>query len=233
MRIGELFAGIGGFGLGLERALPGSSVVWQIEKNPFCRQVLANHWPNAKRFSDVRQITFPRRELDPVDIIAAGFPCQGASLAGNRKGLSDNRTALWWHVVRICSAIRPRYICLENVSALLTVSGGQDFGTILGSLDRIGYDASWRVLSASEFGAPHRRKRLFVVASDTDSCSQYAMPVHAEASSTPESSLLRYWDYSESPLVGMANGLPHRMDRNRALGNAIVPQCSQYLGGYL
>ena len=230
IRIGELFAGIGGLGLGLERAMPAAKVLWQVEQDPYALSVLARHWPEARRFTDVR--TVKKAQLSEVDILAAGFPCQGASLAGSRRGLADDRTALWWQVVRIAGMLRPKFILLENVSGLLTVSGGRDFGTVLGSLAGIGYDAEWEVISAQSVGAPHRRDRLFIVAtvSDPDHMRQHARPFNAEARRAPQPSLCSYWQTAQPDVAGMADGLSSRLDRYRCLGNAVVPQCAEWIG---
>ena len=248
MLIEELFAGIGGLGLGLERAIPGARIAWQVEQNPFCRQILKRHWPDAQQFEDVRW--FPghppeqrekfadkkpwiqERKKYEVDIIAAGFPCQGASVAGKRLGLSDDRTALWWEVVRIARVLRPRYLVLENVSGLLTVSGGQDFGTVLGSLAKIGYDAEWTCISAAEFGAPHKRERLFIIGTTANAYNvcKHAMSRYAEMESCKKPTGFEHWKKTESPMVGMADGLSRPMDRYRALGNAVVPQCAEWIG---
>ena len=248
MVIGELFAGIGGLGLGLERAIPGARIAWQVEQNPFCRHILEKHWPEARRFEDVRTVT--KEQLETVDIIAAGFPCQGASVAGKRLGLSDDRTALWWEVVRIASVLRPRYLVLENVPGLLTVSGGRDFGTVLGSMAQIGYDAEWTCISASEFGAPHIRERLFIIGTTANANSvdffRRNDPVlssqkkktkenreitYSEALRGSEIARRNYWaSKSSSPFCGMDDGIPKRVDRLRALGNAVVPQCAEWIG---
>ena len=163
MRIGSLFSGIGGLELGLERAGLGP-VIWQCEIDPFARQVLAKHWPNTRRFEDVRSVD---ENAPAVDLICGGFPCQDLSYAGNGAGLEGARSGLWFEYLRVVRALRPRCVVVENVPALLT----RGLGVVLGGLAESGYDAQWDCLPAAAVGAPHRRDRLFVVAwrvSDTE-----------------------------------------------------------------
>ncbi len=156
MTIGSLFSGIGGLELGLERAGLGP-VVWQVEQDPFCRSVLERHWPEAERFEDVRKVG---EELAPVSIICGGFPCVGISSAGRCEGLDNKESALWFEFARIVGVVRPRFVVVENVSALL----GRGLGVVLGDLSALGYDAVWDCIPAATIGAPHRRDRLFIVA---------------------------------------------------------------------
>ena len=112
MRIGSLFSGIGGLELGLERAGVGR-VAWQVEIDPFCRAVLAKHWPDVERFEDVRSVG--ASNLSPVDVICGGFPCQDVSLAGLGRGLEGERSGLWFEYLRIVTEMRPRFVVVENV----------------------------------------------------------------------------------------------------------------------
>ena len=156
--IGSLFSGIGGLELGLEWVGLGP-VKWQVENEPFCRSVLAKHWPEADRsVTDVCAAT--RSNLAPVDLICGGFPCQDLSYAGKGAGLAGARSGLWREYARIVGEIRPRFVVVENVSALL----GRGASVVLGDLARLGYDAVWTTVRASDVGAPHRRERLFIVA---------------------------------------------------------------------
>lgn len=164
MNVGSLFAGIGGFDLGLQRA--GMRVDWQVELDPHCRAVLARHFPEAERFEDVRAVG--AASLAPVDLICGGFPCQDLSAAGKGAGLAGARSGLWAEYARIVCELRPRYVVVENVPALLTGKGKRwdraPVGRVLGDLAEAGYDAEWACLSAREFGAPHLRKRVWIVA---------------------------------------------------------------------
>lgn len=155
--IGSLFSGIGGLELGLELAGVGHTV-WQVECDPFCRQVLAKHWPKTERFDDVRNVG--KHNLKYVDVICGGFPCQDISFAGKGAGLAGERSGLWSEYLRIVGEIRPRFVVVENVAALRQ----RGLDVVLGNLTEAGYDAIWFPLRASDVGAPHRRERLFILA---------------------------------------------------------------------
>lgn len=157
--LGSLFAGIGGFDLGFERA--GFTTRWQVEIDPICRAVLADRFPHARRIADIR--TAGRRNLVPVDVIAAGFPCQDVSAMGKRKGLAGARTGLFWELCRVVDELRPKWLVLENVVGLLFSNGGQDFETVLRAIADRGYVGFWRVLNAQYFGVAQARRRVFLV----------------------------------------------------------------------
>jgi DNA (cytosine-5)-methyltransferase 1 len=153
---GSLFAGIGGFDLGLERA--GMQCEWQCEIDPYARRVLEKHWPDVRRYDDVR--TMLDYKPHAVDLICGGFPCQDISNAGRRAGIDGERSGLWSEYARIIGTLRPRYVLVENVAALL----GRGIGRVLGDLSSLGYDAEWHVISAASVGAPHVRERVWIVA---------------------------------------------------------------------
>lgn len=158
LTVGSLFSGIGGLELGLEWAGLGPTV-WQVETDPFCREVLAKHWPDADRsVTDVREAN--AGTLPWVDIICGGFPCQDISYAGKGAGLAGERSGLWFEYARIVGELRPRIVVVENVAALLR----RGIDAVLGSLAESGYDAIWTTVRASDVGAPHRRERVFVLA---------------------------------------------------------------------
>jgi DNA (cytosine-5)-methyltransferase 1 len=156
LSVGSLFAGIGGFDLGFERV--GMHTRWQVEQSEFCRAVLAQHFPDARRYDDV--CTVGAHNLEPVDLICGGFPCQDLSYAGLGAGLEGERSGLWSEYARIVGELRPRYVVVENVSALLA----RGLGTVLADLAALGYDAEWDCLPASAVGAPHQRDRIWLVA---------------------------------------------------------------------
>jgi len=160
MRVLDLFSGIGGFSLGLERA--GMQTVAFCEIDPFCRRVLAKHWPSVPIFEDVR--TLKGSDVEAADVICGGFPCQDISVAGSGAGLAGERSGLWREYARLVGEVRPAYVIVENVAALL----GRGMGVILGDLARIGYDAEWRRISAADVGAPHLRERIWIVAYPSD-----------------------------------------------------------------
>lgn len=157
MTIGSLFSGIGGLELGLEWAGLGPTL-WQVEREPYAQTILARHWPDATRYDDV--CTVGGKDLAHVDIMCGGFPCQDLSFAGKGAGLAGARSGLWSEYVRIVREVRPRFVIVENVAALL----GRGLGRVLGDLAESGYDAWWDCVPASACGAPHRRDRLFIVA---------------------------------------------------------------------
>lgn len=159
MRIGDLFSGIGGFSLAAHWM--GWETAWFSEIDPFASRVLAKHWPAVPNLGDITRIDWST--VAPVDGIAGGFPCQPHSLAGKRLASNDDRD-LFDEIIRALRVLRPRFAVLENVPGLLTSERGQFFGRVLGSLAALGYDAEWRVLSASDVGAPHLRERVWIVA---------------------------------------------------------------------
>jgi DNA (cytosine-5)-methyltransferase 1 len=154
--VGSLFSGIGGIDLGLERA--GMRVVWQVECDPYARAVLRKHWPTTALYDDVRSVG--AANLAPVDLVCGGFPCQDISNAGKRVGINGERSGLWSEYARIIRELRPRYVLVENVAALLA----RGLERVVGDLAACGYDAEWDCFPAAAFGAPHQRDRLFVVA---------------------------------------------------------------------
>lgn len=156
MRLLDLFSGIGGFSLGLERA--GFETVAFCEINPKCRHLLATHWPGVPCFDDITTLT--GEQVGTVDAICGGFPCQDISFAGKGAGLAGERSGLWREYARLVRELRPRFVIVENVSALL----GRGLGDVLGDLAALGYDAWWDCIPASAVGAPHRRDRLWLVA---------------------------------------------------------------------
>jgi len=231
-KCGSLFSGIGGFELGLERSIPNLETVWQVEQDKFCQKVLRKHWPNASIYDDVR--TVGKHNLESVDIICGGFPCQDISIAGKQGGIHAKRSGLWWEMHRIISELRPRVAVLENVANFVTLG----LPEVLGSLASIGYDAEWAIISAKQFGAPHLRKRVFIVAySSSKSSQRNRIPFRLQKKPAKAIDLLHrtgaaYWEKTKAPppVCGAHDGVSNRLDRLRALGNAIVPQCSEWVG---
>ena len=164
MRVVSLFAGIGGFDLGLERA--GFTTVAVVEKDANCRRLLAERFPHAKQFDDVQ--TVGAHNLLPCDVITGGFPCQDLSIAGKRAGLAGERSGLFYHLTRITHELQPAFLLWENVSGLLSSNGGRDFRAVLAELDRIGYHGAWRRFDAQYFGVAQRRRRIFGVFARAD-----------------------------------------------------------------
>lgn len=163
LTVGSVFAGIGGFDLGFERA--GMKVIWNCEIDDRCRRVLQRHWPGIPRFKNVETITgagLGAAGLRP-DVLAGGFPCQGLSVAGARGGLDDPRSRLFFEFARLAEELRPPWVVVENVPGLLSSAGGRDMGTVLATLVDLGYGVAWRVLDAQYFRVAQRRRRVFIV----------------------------------------------------------------------
>lgn len=243
IKIGSVFAGIGGFELGLERSWGNAETIWQVEREKFCQKILQKHWPKSTIYNDVRDIT--KDNVKPVDVLIGGFPCQDISLAGNQKGVNNGeRSSLWWEMWRIASDIRPRVIIMENVANIIRL-GGVD---VIGSLTQIGYDCEWTIISARQFGAPHLRERWFCVAytasphdqrrtkkSRTMGQNEKTQPSLSRCSNvSPLWNNKTTGDWTgigvESAICRVVDGIPNRVDRLKSLGNAIVPQCSQWVG---
>jgi DNA (cytosine-5)-methyltransferase 1 len=231
---GSLFAGIGGFELGLEQT-GGFKTIWQVEINDFCNKVLAKHWPDVRRYRDVCE--FAKENIDEIerpDLICGGFPCQDISVASHkeRRGLDGERSGLWAEFARVLSVLRPRYALIENSPNLVNI--GLD--RVLGDLASMGYDAEWFCLRASAVGAVHRRERLFACAyanSDGlqrgDEETSKGRLITSESAQTLGETL--DWPAIRTPFgCRSSDGIPDRVERTRALGNAVVPACARWIG---
>ncbi|WP_136244888.1 DNA cytosine methyltransferase [Mycobacterium intracellulare] len=233
----SLFAGIGGLELSLERA--GMTVVGQVEIDPFCRRVLENHWPDVPKHDDVRTaVQWWESEPRPdVELICGGFPCQPFSHAGQHLGVADERWGWPW-MRDVIDAVRPSYVVVENVPPLLR--DVEAFSAVLSDLSDLRFDADWDVVSACSLGAPHTRRRLFLVAypdggdgiSRMGSVGQRSQPVSSDDSGSGA------W----RDRVDWALQTASRDDRNadglsvqmvQSLGNAVVTQVSEYIGTQL
>ena len=224
LTVGSLFAGIGGLDLGLERA--GMVVKWQVEIDPWCQRVLAKHWPDISRFGDVRECG--AHNLEPVDLICGGFPCQDISAAGRRIGISGARSGLWREYARIIGEIRPRFVLVENVADLRS----RGLGVVLEDLAACGYDAEWDCLPAAAFGAPHRRDMAFVVAYAASQQFQEPQTGDGREVLTGRATQIRrceHW-HREPGIRRVVDGIPAGVDRLRGLGNAVVPQVAEWVG---
>lgn len=160
LRVLDLFSGIGGFSLGLERT-GGFETVAFCEIDPYCRAVLRKHWPDVPIHEDVR--TLRGDEYGPVDVVCGGYPCQPFSHAGKRRGAEDDRH-LWPEVHRIVASIRPAWCLFENVAGHISMGLDQ----VLSDLAGEGYAAQPLVIPACALNAPHRRDRVWIVARDTN-----------------------------------------------------------------
>ena len=235
MKIGSLFSGIGGLELGLERSIPGAHTVFQVEQDPYARAVLAKHWPNVKRYEDVKQVG--AHNLPACDLLCGGSPCQDISTAGKGAGLDGARSGLWTEYARIIRELRPRFVVVENVAALRF----RGLGRVLGDLAACGYDAIWDCIPAASVGAPHRRDRIFLVAyangGRLQKCSgqkpiapSHVAPVTNGCTQPVAEISESAWWAVEPELGRVADGVPRRVDRLRCLGNAVVPQVAEVVG---
>jgi len=230
---GSLFAGIGGFDLGFHRA--GMKCRWQVEIDPFRQKVLVKHWSHIAKYSDVR--TCGKHNMEAVDLIAGGFPCQPFSEAGEQRGEQDDRN-LWPEMRRVIAELRPRWVVAENVPGIRNLY----LDTVLSDLESMDYAAGTLDLPAVAFGAPHIRHRLFVIAyanrSDQGRGQQSERkPYQRNAKPSWNGSQGRIepnwgWWNLEPDVGRVADGLPSDLDKHRlaALGNAVVPQVAEWLG---
>ena len=178
MKFLDLFAGIGGFRLGMESA--GHECIGFCEIDKFARaSYKAIH--DTKGEIELHDITAVSdesiRRIGRVDIICGGFPCQAFSIAGNRRGFEDTRGSLFFEIARFASILRPKYLLLENVKGLLNHDGGATFETILGALDELGYNVEWQILNSKDFGVPQNRERVFVIGHLRGECTRRVFPL--------------------------------------------------------
>jgi len=255
IKVIDLFSGIGGFSLGLERA-GGFETIQFVEQDAKARQVLSKHWPGVPQHDDIRTY---QPEEGSADLVCGGFPCQDISSAGRGVGIVGERSGLWSEMARVIGAVRPKWVIAENVSALRS----RGLALVLQDLCSLGYDAEWHCIPASAIGAPHRRDRVWVIAyRNSDSDGESALPVDAEASgmqgdvahpagqrshsetdeqvvggegcnqsepSQPRDNRSDWWQV-EPALDRVAHGVPGRVDRLKQLGNSIVPQIAELIG---
>lgn len=235
---GSLFAGIGGFDLGFQWA--GIETVWQVEIDEYCRQVLAKHFPEAERFSDIRDCG--AHNLKPVDVISGGFPCQPWSVAGQQGGTEDDRN-LWPEMFRVIGELRPRWVVAENVPHIDTM-GYLD--VTIDDLESLGYEVRPLEIPSAAIGRGHRRIRDWIIAYSEKNGRSGAVCSNLENSKEPS------WARLEKPsgtldsrlsifnefekrvgkpaVLRVDDGLPNRVDRLGAIGNAIDPQIAEIIG---
>ena len=219
LTVGSLFSGIEGLGLGLERA--GHRIIWQSEIDPYASAVLARHWPDTPNLGDITKVDWS--SVERPDVLTGGYPCPAFSQAARGRNVAAD---LWPHMRTAIACLRPRYVVLENVAAHL----GRGFSAVLADLDALGFDAEWSVVSACSVGASHARRRLFAVAYTHGGCES-VFPVDGEVAWDQEvAGDRRHWGHASADDVGTDDGLPHRLDRLRALGNAVVPQVAEMIG---
>jgi len=234
LRLLDLFSGIGGFSLGLERS-GGFETVAFCEIEEFPRRVLKKHWPEVPCYHDIRDLTAERLAADgiAVDAICGGFPCQDISLAGNGDGLEGKRSGLWSEYARLIRELRPDFVCVENVSELLA----RGLDRVLGSLASFGYNAEWHCIPASYAGARQLRDRAWIVAyPECDRFQGRSIIATAWQEKSRAEQLAGLVQPCVWPTVsgardrGTGHGVSNGIHRNKALGNAVVPQIPELIG---
>lgn len=258
LKVLDLFSGIGGFSLGLERT-GGFKTVAFCEIEEFPRRVLAKHWPGVPIHQDVRELR--AEHVGAVDVICGGFPCQDISQAGKGAGIRAERSGLWSEYARLVGELRPKFVIVENVAALL----GRGLDVVLGDLSALGYDAEWHCIPACAIGAPHVRDRVWIVAypegercgearrlrlgkqeewpsslTETDGFAPHAYSDGLErweqwpsARFFAATVFRSFWQGDDLPKPCIRrgdDGFPDRVDRLRGLGNAVVPQIPEIIG---
>jgi DNA (cytosine-5)-methyltransferase 1 len=243
VRVGSLFSGIGGFDLGLERA--GMEIAWQVEIDPYANRVLARHWPDVERWEDVR--TFPPAGDWSVDLICGGFPCVDISNSQtaqtpNREsvleGLDGEESGLWHDMFRVVRQLRPRFVLIENSSALLV----RGLDRILCDLASERYDAEWSVISAASMGAPHLRRRCYILGyrdmedADSEGLEGDEFRFLAEPRDWrqhADSGRSAWWHTPPGVRVvgdGVSGVVVQRREKLTAAGNAVLPQVVEWIG---
>lgn len=228
MRVLSLFSGIGGIDSGLERA--GMTVIAQCEADPYCREVLRQHWPDVPCFDDVR--TLKGKDIGPVDVICGGYPCQPYSGAGRRKGAEDDRD-LWPEMRRLVEELRPAWVLGENVVGHISL--GLD--DVLSDLDALGYAARPFDISSDACGLPTLERHIWIVATPISQRLQGGerAAVSWQPGLTwefPRNHPREYgrWAVPEARVCGVGERVPCLLDRVKALGNAVPPQVAEMFG---
>jgi DNA (cytosine-5)-methyltransferase 1 len=229
----DLFSGIGGMSLGLERAGMKTAAFCEIE--PYCQKILAKHWPNVPLFQDVTNLS--KKDLDArgitVDLLCGGFPCQDISVAGKQVGLGGERSGLFFEILRIVREYREAgeripWLLIENVPNLRL----HGIDTVISSLESEGYACWPTVVGAWTVGAPHKRDRAWIVA--------HAASKRLEGTEFEKSGKRQWARYgsscgwnTEPGICRVANGIPDRMERLKSLGNAVVPAIPELIGRWI
>ena len=240
MKVLDLFSGIGGFSLGLERA--GMETVAFCEFDKHAQKVLKKHWPDVPIHEDVRTLD-GKQFRGTVNVICGGFPCQDVSQAGNKVGVAGSRTNLYTEMLRVISECLPKYAIFENVTGLLSGDNGRWFARFLYDLAQIGYDAEWHCISASYIGAPHHRDRVWIIAyPNGNGRPKVALQ---NISSNGGEAEKRWASINAGPLVGngswqdwekqsgvqlVVDGVPGMAHACKQLGNSVVPQIPEIIG---
>lgn len=235
MNVLDLFSGIGGFSLGLERA--GMKTIAFCEYNEAAQRVLRKHWPDVPVYKDVRTLDGSQFR-GTVNVVCGGFPCQDLSRAGRQDGIEGQRSNLYTEMLRIISECRPEFAIFENVTNLLTGESGRWFAQFLYDLAAVGYDAQWHCISASAVGAAHHRDRIWIIAYPNGTNSQgifFPKPLFAYSEESRRRQYTRAVDEAlpaddYACQRGNFDDVPERMDRLKQLGNSVVPLIPEIIG---
>ena len=228
MKFLDLFAGIGGFRLGMESA--GHECIGFCEIDKFARASYKTIH-NTEGEIELHDITTVSdefiRSIGSVDVICGGFPCQAFSIAGNRRGFEDTRGTLFFEIARFASILRPKYLFLENVRGLLNHENGATFETIISTLDELGYNVEWQVLNSKNFGVPQNRERVFIIGHLRGECTRRVFPLSGENQSTSSQSVVKIGNVNPSGNgmngeVYQADGLAPTLTTNKGEGQKIA-----------
>lgn len=228
MKFLDLFAGIGGFRLGMEAA--GHECVGFCEIDKFARESykVIHDTKGEIELHDITAVSDDTvRGIGRVDVICGGFPCQAFSVAGKRQGFEDTRGTLFFEIARFASILRPRLLFLENVKGLLNHDGGNTFETIIATLDELGYDAEWQVLNSKNFGVPQNRERVFIIGHLRGECTRGVFPFSGESQSINSQPVLKIGNVNPSGNgmngeVFQSEGLAPTLTTNKGEGQKIA-----------
>lgn len=228
MKFLDLFAGIGGFRLGMESA--GHECIGFCEIDKFARASYKSihNTEGEIELHDITEVTEEEiRNIGQVDVICGGFPCQAFSIAGARRGFEDTRGTLFFEIARFASILKPKYLFLENVKGLLNHDKGNTFETILSALDELGYDVEWQVLNSKNFGVPQNRERVFIIGHSRRYRSRFLFPLSGESQSTSSQSVVKIGNVNPSGNgmngeVYQAEGLAPTLTTNKGEGQKIA-----------
>lgn len=196
----DLFAGIGGFRLGMESAGHECLGFCEIDKFARASYKAIHNTEGEIELHDITKVTDDEvRAIGAVDVICGGFPCQAFSIAGARRGFEDTRGTLFFEIARFASILKPKYLFLENVKGLLNHDGGNTFKTIIGTLDELGYDAEWEICNSKNFGVPQNRERVFIVGHLRGECARNVFPIFGENAKSDDSQKIEIIGNTKNP----------------------------------